>query len=236
MFLRRRGILIGIGILALATVSLAATVQVYFFRLPDPSEADGPGIIRWMVTRDLSQESPDTRRRLLIRVLEVIDGQDLTADSGKGSIDDQLGPQYRDIFWKNVDTLLEEWFHMQAERYAAAHVSDQTALLDQILNDAQGLASFQKQDSKKTEGSENEPEQAQTAAGSSSEDKNAPETDSIAAAATFIQTINKWVDRAPPEKQKQLRHFAAALQARIAVKSFQGLMNSLKPDQPAAQP
>ena len=219
MFFRRRGIMIGIGILALATVSLAATVQVFFLQLPEPEEADGRGLIRWMIIRDLSQETPELRRRLLVRIDEVLGGNQL----GSGSINDQLDPQYQPRFWSNVDVLLQEWFYVQSEHYAAASPEQRTAMLDEILDEAKGLSNFQ-----------SDSPQEQTDPNIASGEQNAD--DPLTAVAKFMEKMNGWIECAPPAYRQDVRHFAAALQARMAVRSLQDFMNAFKAGKPADQP
>lgn len=203
---KRRGILLAVGLLTLATVSLAATVQLLYFQLPDPEVADGPGLIRWMVLRDFKQESPEVRRKLLVRVQQVLIGKPRTSDK---TIDEQLDPKYRPQFWSNVDMLLAEWFYQQAEIYAATPADKRTAQLDQILDSAKTLGDFK----------------PSTSAGTTAQPK--PKSpDPLAAATEFMQKIQTWIAAAPPEKQPALRHFAAALQARMAARTLQGFMKA----------
>jgi hypothetical protein len=139
MNLKRRGILLAICLLALATMSVAATVQLLYFQLPEPEVADGPGLIRWMVSRDLSQETPELRRRVLARIKTVL--PDVLAASDT-PIDEQFDPKYRPQFWSNVDVLMKEWYYEQAEIYAATPEAERPAMLDQSLAEAKNLSGF----------------------------------------------------------------------------------------------
>jgi hypothetical protein len=210
MSMKRRGILLAMGVLALATVSVAATVQLLYFQLPEPDVADGPGLIRWMVSRDLSQETPELRRRLLTRIKQILD--DVLAASDK-PIDEQFDPKYRPQFWSNVDVLMQEWFYQQAELYAATPTSQRPAMLDQSLDEARLLSGFQPA--------------PPTLAGDAAASKSR-ESDPISSALELMKKMNVWLEQAPKDREPMLRQFALALNKRIAAQTFQGLIDVLK--------
>jgi hypothetical protein len=212
MSMRRRGILLAVGVLALATVSVAATVQLLYFQLPEPEAADGPGLIRWMVSRDLSQETPDLRRRLLTRVKQIL--ADVLAASDT-PIDEQFDPKYRPQFWSNVDVLLKEWFYQQAELYAATPASQRPAMLDKSLEEARWLSKFRP---------------TVPAAGGNGTSPQSTPVDPITSAVELMRKMNESLDQAPKDRQQMLREFASALNTRIAAQTFQGLINVLKGD------
>lgn len=210
MSMKRRGILLAMGVLALATVSVAATVQLLYFQLPEPEIADGPGLIRWMVSRDLNQETPDLRRRLLTRIKQILD--DVLAASDK-PIDEQFDPEYRPQFWSNVDVLMQEWFYQQAELYAATPISERPAMLDESLSEARLLSGFQPA----------RPAPANDVAVSTSH-----ATDPMSSAVQLMKKMNTWLQQAPQGREPMLRDFATAINKRIAAQTFQGLINLFK--------
>lgn len=205
MSIKRRGILMAVGLLTLATVSAATAIQLLYFQLPTPETADGPGLIRWMVTRELSQESPEIRHRLLARARQIL--PDIVA-AGDEPIDQRFDPQYRPQFWRNVDVLVEEWFLQQASLYEQTPADSQPALLDQMLDEIEWLKQLQP-----TPGVTG-PETASSA-------------DATAGAMEWMRKFNGWIERAPAERRPSLRRFVVAMQTRQAARMLQGWLKAI---------
>jgi hypothetical protein len=126
-WLRHRGVLVGAALVAMAIGSSALAVWAVY-RLPAPEHATGRDLLRWLVTRDLREESEETHRAL-VRQLEVYlqDTQDLGASAA------EMNDERRTLLESNVSVLLPQWLHLGAERYAQLDPDKQPALLDEQL-------------------------------------------------------------------------------------------------------
>ena len=126
-WLQKRGVLLGTTLVALAVGSSAIAVWA-MYRLPSPEHAQGRDLLRWLVTRDLEQESVGTRRAL-VRQLEFYLSDEPDLDRAAT----ELTPQRQATLEANVELLLPEWITMGAERYAETTVVNREALLDSQL-------------------------------------------------------------------------------------------------------
>jgi hypothetical protein len=113
-----------------AVVAGLATVVIGLCspRLPDPATADREGLLRWLVTQDLSQEPLDTRLTLARRLEQEFGEKIDWAAVGK-RLD---GPQ-RDRLWENVALLLEPWFADKVDGYFRLPESGRPAYVDRTI-------------------------------------------------------------------------------------------------------
>lgn len=122
---KRSGVVLVLGAFALATVSLAASVDLWLYRVPDPQAADRDGLFRWLVLRDLAQEPLATRQALIARFEEEFEaGLQLAEATGKAD------EKYRIRLEQNIDRLVTDWFRLQAAAFHAAPYAQRPALLD----------------------------------------------------------------------------------------------------------
>lgn len=112
--MKRRGLIIFIGVAGLVTASIAVALAAFIQRLPDPEQADRQGLFRWLVQTHLRDEPQDIQLRLVNRVeQELASGIDLTQCLS------QIDAVQRTRLLENVDRLAECWFFREADRYFA---------------------------------------------------------------------------------------------------------------------
>ncbi len=119
-------------ILPVATLVVAASVTAviafYPGRLPNPASADRTGLLRWLVTRDLTQEPPETRQVLARRIEEEF-GQGVDwAAVGK-----RLNDAQKEQVWSNVLVLLEPWLGDKVDGYSRLPESERPRYVDRTL-------------------------------------------------------------------------------------------------------
>ena len=57
----RFGLLIGLAVVAMLSVAAGTGLFMVYSPLPNPATATSEQLVRWLVTRDLSKESPDVQ-------------------------------------------------------------------------------------------------------------------------------------------------------------------------------
>jgi hypothetical protein len=121
------------AVLAILALALSgASVFVYATRMPDPTTTDTRGLFRWLVTRDLSQESPTLQDSILSRLeLELHKGLDV------GDVGKQLTPPQRAQLVHNADYLGRLWFLRQVDRYFSQLDSKRLVFLSQQIDEIQ---------------------------------------------------------------------------------------------------
>lgn len=186
---KRSAILLLLAVCALAAAALAATPDLWLYRLPDPAEADREGLFRWLALSDLAQEPLATRRQLIARFEEELDrGLKISAAA------DGLDKSYRARLRRNVRVLVGDWFRDAAARCAAAESEAQTALLDAQAEkierwDIVDLAFPPK--------------------------ANAPPRGNLERLLAFEQWAQDWLAEAEPSERGRLRRYLTALETRM---------------------
>ncbi|MBN1909528.1 MAG: hypothetical protein JW818_07315 [Pirellulales bacterium] len=115
-------------LVGMTAAAVAAAVWVYW-PLPDPAEADRDALFQWLVTRDLSQESYQTRRVLARRLDE-----ETQSDIAWDDVGDQISEPYRKQLWANIPLLLQPWLRDKIDAYYATPPADRPAFLDNVLD------------------------------------------------------------------------------------------------------
>jgi hypothetical protein len=123
---RRR--VFGVLLLAvlLATV-VGAAVPFLLPGLPDPAVAGRDDLFRWVVTRDLAQETPETRV-VLARRLE----QEFSTGVDWSILESATEAQRRQL-WKNLPPLFGAWLRDKAAAYAQLPERQRTKFMDGIF-------------------------------------------------------------------------------------------------------
>lgn len=117
---------LGAGMCAAGLV--AAVIGFCSPRLPDPATADRNGLLRWVVTQDLSQE-PYERRLVLARRLEHEFGERVDWPA----IGNGLTAEQKQRLWDNVLVLLEPWFADKVDGYFGVPEAKRPAFVDRTL-------------------------------------------------------------------------------------------------------
>ncbi len=107
-----RIILFAFGLLAVGLVSMVAAWQAgLLWRFPEIQTADRAGVLQWLVSRDLHEETQDLRQQLLSRIEVVFDGE-IQLDGVS-----QLDERQRSRLNQNISLLKEIWFHEKVDRF-----------------------------------------------------------------------------------------------------------------------
>jgi len=125
-----RGILTVLSAGALLIAGVATALVYASWRLPDPAVADRDQLLRWLVTRDLSQEPVQTRQSLAQRLEREFSGTAVNWDVARSRMSDA----HRQRLWTNLPLLIQAWFASQAEQYAGLAPEERSACLDRILD------------------------------------------------------------------------------------------------------
>ncbi len=195
VYLRRAVVLTG----CLVAIALVITTAYWAskLQLPDPATADREGLVRWLVLRDLQQESPEVRATLLRRLEE-----EARRDLDPASFRLKLDRRYQEQLWANTLTLIEIWYSNRVDAYQAASATDRSKFLDETIIEImqwKSLAALQ-------------PEQ--------NADPSAVPSDEIALLKIFAEQVAIWKERASPQRRKEITEFDAALRGRWMLHTF----------------
>ncbi len=187
VYIRRAAVLTG----CLVTIALLITAAYWAskLQLPDPATADREGLVRWLVLRDLRQESPEVRATLLRRFQE-----EARRDLDPASIRLQLDPRYQEQLWANILTLIETWYANRVDAYQVASAADRSKFLDETIAEVmqwKSLAALQ-------------PEQ----------NADPSHSEEIVLLRIFAEQVAIWKERASPQRRKEITEFDAALRGR----------------------
>jgi len=204
---RRRALRAGMAVLVVATVSLAgASINEWWRALPPPERCSGEDLVRWMATRDLTEESAATRRALVERLaIQLCEG--VEADR----IDDYLNNTQKRRFASNARLLMRTWFEDAASKYAAMDVNAKAQFLDEQIAlveewDLEALAESL---------SSGEPLP-------SSEGNASAGTAGVPGSLAMLNAeINRWIDGAQGAERERLQAFASAIRIRLLARAFQ---------------
>ena len=185
----RYGLLIAGVVAAMLSVAAGAGFLMVYSPLPDPAVATRHDFFRWLVLRDLSEESMEIRQKILNRVdSEFENAGDL------GATIESMEDSHRQMLWHNVTVLLEPWLLGKVEQYSQLPASQKADYIDRFLDRAEqwnkiGSACLQN-------GAKQGPK------GGSS------------AGQLIVAQIAQCSNRAVPEQRRQVAAFMAAVQAR----------------------
>ncbi len=185
----RYGLLIAGVVIAMLSVAAGAGFLMVYVPLPDPAVATRQELFRWLVLRDLSQESMEIRQKILSRVdIEFKDADDL------GSTIQNMDDSRRRMLWHNITVLLEPWLLDKVEQYSQLPVAQQIDYIDRFLDRAElwnkiGTACLKKSA------------------------KQGPKSGS-SASQLIMEQIEQCSNHAPPEQRRRIGAFMTAVQAR----------------------
>ena len=191
-------ILMALALAAALGVTVTAAVQIYCYRLPDPAAADRDDLLRWLVMRDLCNESINIQRTLASRLEEEF-SQDIDWEATASQLD---SPQ-RERLWRNVLVLLEPWFDDKVDGYYALSPAERPAYVDRILTTIGVWSNI-------------ESLRADPAA------DGKPREASTGLLAVLARKTEQWKQRAEPERRKQMNQFILAVQCRWLVRRISG--------------
>ncbi len=185
---------------ALVLSMCAGGAFLYATRMPDPATADLRGLLRWLVTRDLSQEPTQVQEQILAR-LEVELRQGFEVSQARNQLTDVQQVQ----LLKNADHLGRLWFLKQVDRYFAQIDAERLQFLDQLIDDAQ------------------ESGVAKTLSALMASDGRS----TTASMWTSLRDrIGQWTTRLEPKRKAQAEQFVAAVQGSLLLRTLRATFSS----------
>ncbi|MDZ4818994.1 MAG: hypothetical protein SGJ20_08485 [Planctomycetota bacterium] len=179
-------------------------------RLPNPNEADLNQLVRWLVTKDLRQESPQTKDELLDGLEQQIQTPIRSAD-----VQSQLTAPQQTLLMSNADVLAERWFHRQVDQYFAQPEATRPAYLDKQIDEIQGSQLVQSLAGL----AENETASGDTKAGNKS-----------AIWIAIQQRAKSWIERAEKYRRRRCQQFVDAVQQHLLMRWLQDSAPAAKSD------
>ena len=200
---RHRGILTIVALVALGALSLGVGLELYRQdRLPDPEVADGDALMRWLATRELSEETPEIRQKLVRRLGRFLDEQDPQHPFDLQEVLGQLDDDQTEQFWSNVYLLAELWFLERVETYHQLDEDDRQNFLSGTIDRVKtwGVLDWTATD---------------TPAGAG-----------FAAQAGLIgKQMQPWIDAREDDERKKIEHFLSGLRDFFWVQEIKRLMS-----------
>jgi len=199
-FLHKRSgvvLLLVIGVLVLATC--AGGAFVYATRMPDPATADLGGLLRWLVTRDLSQEPLQTQEQLLVRL-----EQELRRGVEIGEARKQLTEVQQQQLLANADLLGQLWFFQQVDRYSELAATARQKFLDEQIDDVQRSGVAKALTSLTSDGT-----------GSATN-----------VWARLYQRVQRWTEQLEPQRKTKADEFLAAVQGNLLLRTLRASFSS----------
>ena len=169
---------------------IAGSAWVYSSQLPAPEHANRDELLRWLVTRDLGQESAHTRAVLARR----LDSEFVDVDWEK--LGEQMSVEHRQRLWENMPCLLEPWFMGKLDGYGQCDEARRQAYVDAIIDRMSELSGM-------------------NCLRETSESQSSPKL-----AELLMENVEQWKKQAPPEKKQRMGEFLAAIQTRWLIRTF----------------
>ena len=191
------GILLSGGILAGGGVAALRWLRP---SLPAPEVADREQLIEWLVTRDLAEESFQTRQALARRLEEQFRGEVDWEATGR-----RLSLQQRRQLWENLPDLLEPWLLEKVDGYFGRSERERPAYVDRVIdtiNEWRGVNSLR-------------PETA-------AEDNAGQQPPGLMT--MLYQRIDAIERESNPDRRERAGQFLAAVQTRWFYRAFQGVL------------
>jgi hypothetical protein len=167
--------------------------------MPDPATTDLGGLLRWLVTRDLSQEPPETQEQLLVRL-----EQELRRGVEIGEARTQLTEPQQQQLLANADLLGKLWFLEQVDRYSALAQTARQKFLDEQLEDVQKSGVVKALCSLTGDGADS--------------------TTSVWA--SLHRRVQRWTERLEPGRKTKADEFLAAVQGNLLLRAFRASFSS----------
>jgi hypothetical protein len=191
-------------------ISLTAAVQVARQPLPDEPAPPPLDFRAWMIDRDLSSETPQTRAQLARRF-----DRELRDDANFLSELRNLKPEQERLVRENVGQLLEPLFIEKVREYFRLPEEERESWLDREIDRLLRLTNAQRP------GLTDSPRFS---------------TASVVGLGLFQQHVEEWAQRAEPETAAKMREFSAALQNRWFARETERLMQEPYIDSTPPQP
>ena len=196
---RFREFLTAIAFLALVSISASAFVQVLRHGWPKPATAANRDLRQWLTTRDLANESLQTKREIVQRV-----EKDLLAGDKFAEIRQDLSEEHRERLEDNLGEIMELWLTDKVDRYFQLEPKQRNAYLDAEIDKLANLQSLSLQ-------------------GESG--RNQRDLDALGA---LFGRAQRLVSEAAPEQQQRFRQFQIAVQNRLIARQLEQAMSGFE--------
>ena len=186
----RRGILWLALLATLLAVGVAAAMPFFRSRLPDPAVANRDELLRWLVTRDLAEETPQTRLLLIQRLQqEFHSGVDWDALKRK------TNEAQRKRLWSNIPLLLGPWISDNASAYSQLPQAKRLQFIDNVIDSLMTWRGAERLQMPK--------------------DGDAAQSGSGSLMSVLLDQVEECKRKAEPQERKHISQFLAALQFRF---------------------
>ena len=189
----RRGVLWLLLLAALLAAGIGAVVPFLTSGLPDPAVANRDELLRWLVTRDLAKEPPETRLVLVQRLDEEFrSGVDWDA------LNRQTTEAQRKQLWSNIPLLLGPWLSEKASVYWQLPDKQRLQFIDGVID---SLLAWRGAD------------RLQVGHGD-----GAPQSESRGLVSVFLDQVEECKRNAEPQQRDRILQFLGALQVRFLMR------------------
>lgn len=162
----------------------------YGSQLPSPENANRQELLRWLVTRDLGEESAHTREVFARRLDSEFVGVDW------GSLDSRMSDEHRRRLWANLPLLLQPWFMDKLEAYLNCSDTQRPAFVDGTIDRIIELSGMD-------------------CLRATSDGSRPPGLMPL-----FFERVETYKEQARPERQRQMSQFVAAMQTRWLIRAL----------------
>jgi hypothetical protein len=182
-------------ILVLVLGAITSGLWLYPAWLPDPATATRPQLLRWLVLRDLAQESQQTRQTLAVRLeAEYGDFEDF------GGAFAQLDNSQQNRVFGNLRLMVAPWLASKVHEFDRTPISSREAYIDRFIDRIERWKSALAKVSLPLE-------------------QGKP----VNATEVFMQGARDCRERAATSDQAKVDAFVAAVEKRWFARQFQGL-------------
>ena len=171
---------------------VVGSVWVYSSRLPSPENANRQELLRWLVTRDLGEESAHTREVLARR----LDSEFVDVDWG--SLNSQMSDEHRRQLWANLPLLMKPWLMDKLEVYISRDETQRAAFVDDFIDRVIELGGMDRL--REPNGGGHSPGLMQL----------------------FVERAKTCKEQAGTKRRQQMSQFIAAIQARWIIRALSG--------------
>jgi hypothetical protein len=183
----------------LVVTTCAGGVFLYASRMPDPATADLRGLLRWLVTRDLSNEDVAIQEQLLARLeAELRNGFDVAGAR------DQLTDEQRQALVANADLLGRRWFLKQVDRYFTRSDAKRGEYLSKQIDDIERSGVARTLSALLAEG----------------------DGPSKSMWASLSRRVERWTARLAPEQKAKAEQYVAAVQGNLLWRALRASLGS----------
>jgi hypothetical protein len=196
VFSNRRGFLALLALLIFVAAALGGAIPFIYHDLPYPAKANRQELFRWLIAKDLAQESSSTRLALAQR-LESEFASGLDWNSVEAKIDDSQ----RTLLLKNIPCVLRPWILEKAAAYERLSEDRRRGVLDRLLDTLEVWQGVEKLLPRPT--------------------SNAPETAKPSSlTAILLQEMENLQKEVPVAQRKQVDRLWVAMQTRWILRSL----------------